>query len=75
MDFDDKSTQLEEVSIDKVCRTCLITSEELLVTLYDEDEQEKINFLEMLTVTFGKIVNRKIIFRFLRITTEPLNIF
>jgi hypothetical protein len=45
------------------------------VTLYDEDEQEKINFLEMLTVTFGKIVNRKIIFRFLRITTEPLNIF
>lgn len=68
MEFDEKSTQLEEVSIDKVCRTCLTTSEELMVTLYDEDEQEKINFLDMISISFGKIVNKKIIFRFL----EPL---
>lgn len=58
MEFDDKSSQLEEVSIDKVCRTCLSTSDELTVTLYDEDEQEKINFLEMISISFGKIVNK-----------------
>lgn len=62
MEFDEKSAQLEEISIDKVCRTCLTTSEELMVSLYDEDEMEKINYLDMITTSFGKIVNIKIIF-------------
>lgn len=57
MEFEEKSLQLEEVSIDKVCRTCLCTNEELPVTLYDIDEEEKTNFLEMLTISFGNIVN------------------
>lgn len=57
MEIYEKSTQLEEVSIDKVCRTCLNTSEELMVTLFDEDEEEKTNFQQMILICFGKIVN------------------
>lgn len=57
MEIIDKFTQLEEISIDKVCRTCLNTSDDPMVTLYDQDEEEKMNFFEMLTECFGKIVN------------------
>lgn len=58
MDFEEKTSQLEEVTIDKVCRTCLSTSDELAVTLFDVDEDEK-TFIEMITICFGKIVNRR----------------
>lgn len=60
MEFEEKTSQLEEVTIDKVCRTCLSTSDELAVTLFDVDEEEKTNFLDMITICFGKIVNKEI---------------
>lgn len=59
MEFEEKTSQLEEVTIDKVCRTCLSTSDELAVTLFDVDEEEKTNFLDMITICFGKIVKKE----------------
>lgn len=52
--------KLEEVTIDKVCRTCLSTSDDLVVTLFDIDEEEKTNFIDMITICYGKIVSYKI---------------
>jgi hypothetical protein len=48
--------KLEEVPIEKVCRTCLSTSEDAMVSLYDEYSPEKLNYIAMLKETFGKIV-------------------
>lgn len=56
--------QLEEISIDKVCRTCLNTSDDSMVSLFDctDDEiLEKLNFFELINETFGRIVSSKFI--------------
>lgn len=59
--MDCKSTvQLEEISIEKVCRTCLNTSDESMISLYDnydEEIDEKLNFFQLINETFGRIVS------------------
>jgi hypothetical protein len=57
----ENSVQLEELYIENVCRTCLCTSEESMISLSDlieEDDEamEKINFLDLINLTFSKIV-------------------
>lgn len=59
MEIDQKTietVQLEELSIDKVCRTCLCTSEDSMISLYEEEMLNKLNFFDMINQTFGKIV-------------------
>jgi hypothetical protein len=56
--MDSKLTvQLEEVSIEKVCRTCLNTSgDDTMISLHDICD-DKLNFFELINETFGKIVS------------------
>lgn len=57
--------ELDGLPIDKVCRTCLRTSNESLDTLYSQDESDSLNLLQMFCLTFGtQIVNRKEDFRY-----------
>lgn len=63
--MDSKITvQLEEVSIEKVCRTCLNTpGDDKMISIYDNSDQEltnKINFFNLINETFGKIVRNLI---------------
>ncbi|CAG9805127.1 unnamed protein product [Chironomus riparius] len=54
------TVQLEEVSIEKVCRTCLNTAgDDTMISLYDicsEELANKLNFFELINETFGKIM-------------------
>lgn len=60
--MDSKITvQLEEVSIEKVCRTCLNTAgDDTMISIYDEELTNKLNFFEIINETFGKIVRNLI---------------
>lgn len=55
------AVQLEEISIDKVCRTCLNTSSDEMASLFDysnDELLEKLNFVELINETFGRIVSK-----------------
>lgn len=52
--------ETDEVVVDKVCRTCLCTNSESYESLYNQDELENINLLQIFNQTFGKIVNIEI---------------
>ena len=56
------TVQLEEVSIEKVCRTCLTAGEDTMISLFDTDEElaNKSNFFNLINETFGKIVRNLI---------------
>jgi len=58
------TVQLEEVSIEKVCRTCLNTAgDDTMISIYDICDEElanKLNFFELINETFGRIVRNLI---------------
>ncbi|KAG5680793.1 hypothetical protein PVAND_010279 [Polypedilum vanderplanki] len=49
-------SKLEEISIDKVCRTCLSACEDSMISLFDEDMLSNLNYFQLLNETFGKII-------------------
>lgn len=49
--MDDIMDKVEELQIEKVCRTCLCEHDNLS-SLFDEDEMAKIEFSQMLKMTF-----------------------
>lgn len=51
--------EFDEISIDKVCRTCLTSTSDDLELLFNGDEDDKMNFIDILNFTFGKLVNKQ----------------
>lgn len=50
--------EFDEISIDKVCRTCLTTTaDDFEMPLLSGEDGEKVNFIDILNFTFGKMVN------------------